>query len=124
MHTMKEDTTAIMPEIYPDLLVPPHVLALLMELFGGEVQQVLPQQKQLQEHLAICDYCRTAVIFLLDVARDYDHRNNNPEEPVRNLLKHFAQINREIEAQEAYEAELMERIGAYAEAIVDEGQEK
>ena len=110
-----------MSEIGFDLFGPPHVLPVLMELFGGERQQALSQQEGLLTHLAICHYCRTAVVFLLDVAREYDRRNNDPEEPTRDLLMRFANISREIEAREASE---FERLGAYAEAIVAEGRER
>lgn len=118
---MKEDNATIMSEVGLDLFVPPHVLPILMELFGGERQQVLSRQEQLLAHFAMCHYCRTAVVFLLNVAQEYDHRNNNHEEPTRDLLIRFANISREIEAHEARE---FERMGAYAEAIVAEGRER
>lgn len=118
---MKEDNATVMSEVGPDLFVPPHVLHILMELFAGDRQQVLSQQEQLLAHLAMCHYCRTAVVFLLGVAQEYDRRNNNPKEPTRDLLMLFANICREIEAREAHE---FERMGAYAEAIVAEGREK
>ncbi|MGH2497348.1 MAG: hypothetical protein ACRDIV_21820 [Ktedonobacteraceae bacterium] len=108
-------------EFGPDLLVSPHVLPQLMELFAGDRQQAFTQQEQLVEHLETCHYCRTAVMVLLSYAQEYDHRNNNPEEPVRALLARFTSINRAIEAREAQE---FERLGVYAEAIVKEGQEK
>jgi hypothetical protein len=118
---MKEDIATVMSKIGPDLLVPPHVLPVLMELFGGERQQALSQQEQLLAHLAICHYCRTTVVVLLCAAQEYDRRNNNPEEPTRDLIMRFADITREIEACEAREYESM---GAYAEAIVSEGRER
>src|SRR5260221_6057987 len=115
---MKEDNATVMSKINPDLLVPPHVLPVLMELIGGEKHQALSQQEQLLTHLAICHYCRTAVVVLLSAAQEYDRRNNDPEEPTRDLLIRFANISREIEA---YEAREFERRGAYAEAIMAEG---
>lgn len=107
-----------MSKIDPDLFVPPHVLPVLMELFAGERQQALSQQEQLLAHLTECHYCRTAVVFLLDVAQEYDRRNNDPEEPAHALLVRFANISRALEAHE------YERLGAYAEAIVAEGRNK
>jgi hypothetical protein len=100
------------------------MLSALMELLAGDTPPDLSQQDQLLSHLATCHYCRTAVIFLLKVAEGYDLRNNNPGEPVRKLLAQFEQICREAEAREAREAQKFERMGAYAEAIADAGQEK
>jgi hypothetical protein len=118
---MKEDNAKVITAVGPDLLVPPHVLPLLMELFAGDMQQAFLQQEQLLAHLTTCHYCRTAVMVLLSYAQEYDRRNNTPEEPTRDLLMHFADISRTIEAREAQE---FERLGVYAEAIVAEGREK
>jgi predicted anti-sigma-YlaC factor YlaD len=118
---MKEDNAKVITVVGPDLLVPPHVLPLLMELFAGDIQQASSQQEQLLAHLATCHYCRTAVMVLLSYAQEYDCRNNDPEKPTRDLLTHFANISRAIEAREAQE---FERLGVYAETIVAEGQEK
>src|SRR5207248_49691 len=112
---MKEDDTTIMSQVGPDLSVPPHVLPLLMELFLGERQPALSQQEQLLKHLATCHYCRTAIVVLLCVEQEYDRRNNDAEEPARDLIMRFVHISEEIEAREAHETEHM---GAYAEAIV------
>ena len=121
---MKEEPTGILSKIGPDLLAPPHILPALMELLAGDSPPDLAQQDQLLSHLATCHYCRTAVVFLLKVAEGYDLRNNNPEKPVRDLLAQFEQISREAEAREAREAQVFERMGAYAEAIASAGQEK
>lgn len=122
---MKEDNAAgILSKIGPDLLAPPHILPVLMELLAGDRPPDLSQQEQMFSHLAKCHYCRTTVVFLLKVAQGYDQINNNPEEPIRDLLARFESISREAEAQEAQEAWEHERTGAYAEAIVAEGQEK
>jgi len=118
---MKEDNAKVITAVGPDLLVPPHVLSLLMELLAGDRQQALSQQEQLLAHLTTCHYCRTAVMVLLSYAQEYDRRNNNPEKPTRELLMRFAGISRAIEAGEAQE---FERLGVYAETIVAEGQEK
>ena len=117
---MQEDNIAAISGIGPDLFLPPHILHLLMELFAGEKQQAISQQEQLVRHLLTCHYCRTAVMVLLGLVQEYDRRNNNAEEPVRDLLINFASISREIEASEARE---FERLGAYAEAIVFEGRD-
>lgn len=124
---MKEDNAEVITVVGPDLLVPPHVLPLLMELFAGDIQQASSQQEQLLAHLATCHYCRTAVMVLLSYAQEYDYRNNDPEKPTRDLLTQFADISRAIEvreAREAREAQEFERLGVYAETIVAEGQEK
>jgi hypothetical protein len=118
---MKDDNAKVITAVGPDLLVPPHILPLLMELFAGDRQQALAQQEQLLAHLTTCHYCRTAVIVLLSYAQEYDRRNNNPEEPTRDLLTRFADISCTIEAREAQE---FERLGAYAEAIVAEGRKR
>lgn len=117
----KDNATEVIPGVDTDLLVAPHVLPLLMELFAGDRQLAHTQQEQLVAHLETCHYCRTAVMVLLSYAQEYDHINNNPEEPTRDLLARFAHISRVIEACEARE---FERLGAYAEAIVNEGRKK
>ena len=118
---MKKDNAAdVIIAAGPDLLVSPHVLPQLMELFAGDIQQALSQQEQLIAHITACHYCRTAVAVLLSYTEEYDRRYN-PEEPALDLLERFANISRTIEAREARE---FERLGAYVEAIVKEGTEK
>jgi hypothetical protein len=117
---MQEDNVAAISGIGPDLFSPPHILHLLMELFAGDKRQGISQQEHMVRHLITCHYCRTAVMVLLGVVQEYDHRNNDPEEPARDLLVKFANISREIEASEARE---YERLGAYAEAIVFKGRD-
>jgi len=121
---MKEEHAGILSKIGPDLLAPPHILSVLMELLAGDKPPDLSQQKQSFSHLATCHYCRTAVVFMLKVAEGYDRINNNSDKPVRDLLARFERISREAEAQEAREAWVFERMGAYAEAIADIGQEE
>src|SRR5690348_7195559 len=118
---MKEDRLAAITGFSPDLLLSPHVLPLLMELFAGERPQVIVPVEQLLDHLKICHYCRTAVVVLLGFAGEYDRRNNDSQEPALGLLKRFADISREIEACEAL---IYERLGAYAEFRTKEGQDK
>jgi len=118
---MEEDKAKVIKAVGPDLLVSPHILPLLIELFAGDDQQAVSQQEQLLTHITTCHYCRTAVMVLLGYAREYDRRNNNPEEPTRDLLKRFVDISRTIEAREAGD---FERLAAYAEAIVAKGREK
>lgn len=114
---MKEDTTTRF-EVPPDLMESPHVLPLLMELFAGDRQQAFSQQEQIYTHLAMCEYCRAAVIVLLSTAQDYDHRNNNAEGPIHDLLARFTQINDAIEEHE------YERLGVYVEMVVAKGQDQ
>lgn len=118
---MEEDNANVITVVGPDLLVSPHVLPLLMELFAGNRQQAVSHQEQLIAHLTICHYCHTAVMVLLSYAQEYDRRNNNPEKPTIELLTRFADISRAIEAREAQE---FERLGVYAEAIVAEGRKR
>jgi hypothetical protein len=121
---MKKENAGILSKIGPDLLVSPHILPVLMELLAGDNPPASLQQEQLFSHLATCHYCRTAVVFLLKVAQGYDRINNNPDKPVSDLLAQFERISRKAEAREAREAWEFERMGAYAEAIKDLGQEK
>jgi hypothetical protein len=114
---MKKVNTIFMPEVGPDLFVPPHILPVLMELFAGKRQQAL-SQGQMLTHLTECHYCRTAVVILLSAAQEYDHRNNDLEETAHDLLVRFASIRCILEEHE------YERLGAYVEVIVVEGQEK
>ena len=117
---MDEDSVNVLTVGGPDLLESPHVLPQLMELFAGDTQKALSQQEQLIAHITTCHYCRTAVMVLLSYAQEYDHRYN-PEEPAHDLLERFAAISHKIEAREARE---FERLGAYAETMANEGQEK
>lgn len=121
---MKEDNTGILSKIGPDLLTPPHILPVLMELLAGDRKPDSLQREEVFSHLATCHYCRTAIVFMLKVAQEYDRINNNPEEPVRDLLDQFDRISQEAETREAREAREYERMGAYAEAIATLGQEK
>jgi anti-sigma factor ChrR (cupin superfamily) len=118
---MQEEILPHLPGNGPDLLSSPHALAALMELFAGDKEQALAQQEQVMTHLTMCHYCRTAVMVLLTVAQEYDRRHNEPEEPTRELLNRFAETSRAIEARQARE---FERLAAYAEAILSEGQEQ
>lgn len=121
---MKEEHAGILSQIGPDLLAPPHILSVLMELLAGDNPPDLSHQEHVFSHLATCHYCRTGVMFLLKVAEGYDRRNNNHEEPVHDLLAKFEQISREAEAREAREAWIFERMGAYAEATAAVGKKK
>lgn len=118
---MQKDNAAAISRISRTLSSPPHILPLLMELFAGDTQPAISQQEQLVGHLITCHYCRTAVMVLLDVVQEYDRRNNDSEKSAHDLLVNLVNISREIEASEAGGHE---RLGAYAEAIVDEGQGK
>lgn len=118
---MKEDTSGVIAKVGPDLLVPPHILSTLIELLGGDSLHNLTQQEQMIEHLSVCHYCRTAIVIVLNVAQEYDRRNNESETPSRDLLARFASISREIEACKEPEYELM---GAYAETIIAKGREE
>jgi hypothetical protein len=118
---MKEHHASLKSEVGPDLFEPPHVLPALMELLANKDHQFLSQREQLLAHLATCYYCRTAVIFLLSEVLEYDYRNNNNQEPAQRLLLHFADIDRAINAHEAHQ---YERMGAYAESIVYEGEDQ
>src|SRR5947209_4385723 len=97
---MQEDNVAAIAGIGPDLFLPPHILPLVMELLAGDKQQAISQQEQLVSHLVACHYCRTAVMILLGIVQEYDRRNNDSEEPARDLLVNIASISREIEARE------------------------
>jgi predicted anti-sigma-YlaC factor YlaD len=115
---MKDDNATVLSNIGPDLFEPPHILPVLMELFAGEKQQILLPQELLLAHLTTCQYCRTAVVFLLDIAQEYDRVNNNPETVAHDLLIRIANIQTLIDAHK------YERLGTYAEAIVAEGHDK
>jgi hypothetical protein len=118
---MQEDNRTVLSEVYPDLFIAPHVLPLLMELLMGDRSQAHSQEQQLHAHLAVCDYCGSAVIFLLGVEQAYDRINNNDEEPIRALLTNFARTRSAIEKMEAH---AYERLGTYAQAVVNEGRAK
>ena len=107
--------------IGPDLLRLPHILPELVELFTGERQEIPGQQQNLTEHLTNCHYCRIAVMALLEVVQEYERVNNDSQEVSYNLLLRFAQISREIDAQESY---TFERQAAYSETYVFHGKDE
>ena len=115
---MKDDNATVLSNIGPDLFEPPHILPVLMELFADEKHQAPLPQQLLLAHLTTCQYCRTAVVFLLDIVQEYDRINNNPETVAHDLLVHLANIQALIDAHK------YERLGTYAEAIVAEGRDK
>ncbi|HEY5001659.1 MAG TPA: hypothetical protein VII61_00805 [Ktedonobacteraceae bacterium] len=115
---MKDDNTTVLTNIGPDLFEPPHILPALMELFAGAKQQTPLPQEHFLAHLTSCHYCRTAIVVLLDIAQEYDCRNNNNETFAHDLLRRFANIQTLIEAHK------YEQLGTYAEAIVAEGHAK
>lgn len=115
-----ENSTMVMSEVGPDLLTSPHIFPALIELFSGGQRPSSAQQEQLVDHLTICHYCRTAIIALLSAVWKHDHQNS-AQEAAHELLERFADISRKIEAIEAYADE---RLGMFAEAIVNEGPDK
>ncbi len=119
---MKKNDNTITGTEKPYLLISPHVLLLLMELFLGEMQQPHLQQERISVHLTVCHDCRDALKSLLSIVREYDHSNKDNENKVKDeLLQYFVLICHEIEI---YEARQYERLGAYAEAFVVQGQIK
>jgi hypothetical protein len=116
-----DNSTMVMTEVGPDLLTSPHVLPALIESFTDGQRPAPAQQEQLFDHLTICHYCRTAIIALLSAVWKHDRQNSAQEEAAHELLERFANISRKIEALEAYEDE---RLGMFAEAIVNEGPDK
>lgn len=115
---MKEKKATIVDKVYPDLLVPPHIVGELIHLVRGEWQPTPSQQEQLVAHLTECPYCRTALIVLLSAEQEYERLNGYPEASAHKVLMQFVTIHHEMEAQE------YEQMGAYAEAIVAEGREE
>ena len=116
-----DNSTMVISEVGPDLLTSPHILPALIELFAGEQRAVPVLQEQLLDHLTICHYCRTAIIALLSAAWKHDHQNGAQKKAAHELLERFANISRKIEEREAHEDE---RLGMFAEAIVNEGPDK
>lgn len=102
------------------LLTPPHIVPLLMDLLAGGTHPERLQQEHIESHLAECEACRTALIFLLCVALGADSESGLAETAARDLVARFATIN---DAIEAVEARGFERWGAYAEAILARGRE-
>ncbi len=118
---MKKKDNIVARTEKPDLLVPPHVLPLLMELFFGQMRQSHLQQERISAHLTVCHYCRAALRALLGMVREYDQSKDNKNKVSDELLQYFVIICHEIEI---YEARQYERLGAYAEAFVAQGQIK
>jgi len=115
---MKDNNTTILSNIRPDLFEPPHILPAVMELFAGGNQQNLLQQEVSLTHLTTCHYCRAALMVLLDIAQEYDYRNNTTETVAHDLLVRIANI------QSLIEAHMYEQLGAYAETLVAKGHDK
>ena len=115
---MKDDNTTVLANTGPNLFEPPHILPALMELFAGEKQQTPLSQEHLFAHLISCQYCRAAIVVLLDIAQEYESRNDTVETLAHDLLIRFANIQTLIEAHK------YEQLGAYAETIVAAGRIK
>ncbi len=111
---MKEHR-AILNEVHPDLLQPPHNLEWLIHMVLG-TQQSNPSQ--LAAHLAECEYCRTASIVLLAAESKYEQANETAEADISNSWAQFVKIHQALQALGH------EQMNAYAEAIVAVGKEE
>jgi hypothetical protein len=115
---MEDKKAGVKDKVHPDLLIPPHIVDKLFQLLAGEWQPDPSQQEQLVAHLMACRYCRTALIVRLAAEQEDERSNSSLESSASNLFTRFVAIHHEIEVQD------YEHFGAYAEAIVAEGQEK
>ena len=117
---MKEHR-AILNEVHPDLLQPPHSLDWLMHMVLDTWQPDPSQLKQLVAHLAECKYCRTASIVLLAAESTYDQSSETSETTeadISRILTQFVKIHQELQAIGN------EQMNAYAEAVVAVGKEE
>jgi S-ribosylhomocysteine lyase LuxS involved in autoinducer biosynthesis len=115
---MKEKKATVMDKVRPDMLVPPHVVDTLIHLVNSEEQLESTQLKTIAAHLAECSYCRTEFIVLLSAEQEYEKLNTPTETIMRDLFTRVADIHQEIDALN------YEHMGAYAEAILIQGQEE
>lgn len=117
---MTEKIAAIVGEVHPNLLEPPHVLGTLIEFMVGERQPDFFQQEQqeLVAHVVVCEYCRTAIIVMLTAAKEYEQSSEHPDTSVYDLLDRFVGMHHKIQSWEH------EQMGAYAEALVAQGEEE
>ena len=115
---MEDKKIGVKDKVHPDLLIPPHIVDKLFQLLAGEWQPDNTQQEQLAAHLMECHYCRTALIIRLAAEQEDERSYSSFESSARYLFTRFVAIHHEIELQD------YELFGAYAEAIVVEGQEK
>lgn len=115
---MKNKRTAMLAEICPDLLQPPHITHELFHLIMGELQADLTQQDRLTRHFVECYYCRTTFIILLTALQTTVASDSTSRTPVQELLLKFVSLDQTLAASGHA------HIGAYAEAIASDGQEK
>lgn len=113
---MKQKKTSVRENVRLDLLVPPHVVDKLVNLFADTWQLDTVQLEQLAAHLKECSPCRTFLIALLGTEANRVNPNSNPENPAHDLLMRFVNLHHKIESQE------YEQLGAYAEAIIAKGE--
>jgi hypothetical protein len=114
-----ERKASIMDTTHPDLLQLPHYLGELIRFVAGEWDPDPSQQEQLVTHLAMCSYCRIALIELLFAEQEHEKKLNSLlEVSIRDVLMQFVTIHHELEARD------YEQIAAYAEAILTEKKEE
>lgn len=111
---MQKDRIRIILDNEPDLSTPPHTLPLLIDLFTGEEKQTSHQLDELCAHLLVCDACRSAAVFLLNVVKDHDHQNTITTN-IDDIITRLAQ------AQHVLEADDYTKLGKYAETVVTQG---
>ncbi|HLZ62872.1 MAG TPA: hypothetical protein VKR06_38480 [Ktedonosporobacter sp.] len=113
---MEEKNAPVKDKIDPDLLVPPHMVGELIRLVTGEWRPDDAQQEQLIAHLIECQDCRIMLISLLSA--EQEQLVDPSEGSLQDILAQFVAIHHKI-AGLGYE-----QMGAYAEAIVDQGQDE
>jgi hypothetical protein len=111
---MKKHKT-ILDEVHPDLLQPPHSFDWLMHMVLDTWQS---DPSQLTEHLAACEYCRTASIVLLTIESKYEQSNETADADLSHLWEQFVKIH------QALQAVGHEKMNEYAEAIAVAGKEE
>lgn len=104
--------------VQPDLFKTPHVVDKILTIVTGEWQKDEFLDEQLVSHLIECNPCRAALGMLLIAMQQDEQPRSGADIIINTLLAQVANINHQIEAQE------IEQIGAYAEAIQAEGNKE
>lgn len=115
---MTQNKGVFVDDTQSKLLVPPHIVNKLIDLLVGDWQPTNSEQQRLTIHLSECYDCRIALSILLVIRGEYEAKEGYPESFIQDLSAQFRTLREQIESRR------LEYIGAYAEKIISEGQDK
>ncbi len=115
---MTQNKEGFVSDTQSKLLVPPHIVDKLIDLLIDDWQPTPFEQEQLRVHLSECSDCCIAFSILLVIGGEYEARKDHSEKFIQDFSTQFRILHEQMEARS------FELLGAYAEKIVAEGQDK